>query len=322
MPEHEEITVASFADRWLRRTEASLKPQTRVVYRAMLDRYILPGHGDRILATITTEDAWDLLADLRRRLSVGTTRNACMVYHAIMEAAVYADVIARNPLRGLSKRMKLTIPARARGDAVKALSAEETLRLLDAIAVVDGTFTPILTLMVLTGLRPGEATSLRWDDLDLARHRLHVRRTRQRRIEDTLRYGPKSNASRAVDLNDDACALLASLARHPSGWLFPNPRSGRPYDVGTLARKAQRARRLASLPEHITPHCLCHTWTTLLLEDGVDLFYVARQGGWSTIELPASVYARWLQPHDVQRANRLAAILRRQRVGSERPLLS
>ena len=43
------------------------------------------------------------------------------------------------------------------------------------------------------------------------------------------------------------------------------------------------------------PHCLRHTYASILLADGVSPVYVQEQLGHATIELTVSTYGRWLK---------------------------
>ncbi len=53
--------------------------------------------------------------------------------------------------------------------------------------------------------------------------------------------------------------------------------------------------RMANLPLHLSPHCLRHTYASLLLAEGVSPVYVQEQLGHATIELTVSTYGRWLK---------------------------
>lgn len=57
----------------------------------------------------------------------------------------------------------------------------------------------------------------------------------------------------------------------------------------------QRVLKAAQLPQHFTPHCLSHTYASIMLADGVSPVYVQEQLGHATIELTVSTYGRWLK---------------------------
>jgi len=48
------------------------------------------------------------------------------------------------------------------------------------------------------------------------------------------------------------------------------------------------------LPRHFTPHCLRHTFASLLLQRGESPVYVQRQLGHASITLTVDTYGRWL----------------------------
>ena len=56
-----------------------------------------------------------------------------------------------------------------------------------------------------------------------------------------------------------------------------------------------RVLKAAQMPQHFTPHCLRHTYASILLADGVSPVYVQEQLGHATIELRVSTYGRWLK---------------------------
>ena len=71
-------------------------------------------------------------------------------------------------------------------------------------------------------------------------------------------------------------------------------------DDRNAARPAQRppgfARllRTAGLPPHFTPHCLRHTFSSLLLSQGVSPAYVQSLLGHTSITLTVDTYGKWL----------------------------
>ena len=68
-----------------------------------------------------------------------------------------------------------------------------------------------------------------------------------------------------------------------------------PVDPANVRRAMLRVLKAARLPQHFTPHCLRHTYASLLLADGVSPVYVQEQLGHATIELTVSTYGRWLK---------------------------
>ena len=54
------------------------------------------------------------------------------------------------------------------------------------------------------------------------------------------------------------------------------------------------ALQAATLPLHFSPHCLRHTFASLLLQQGESPAYVQRQLGHASIQLTVDTYGKWL----------------------------
>jgi len=60
------------------------------------------------------------------------------------------------------------------------------------------------------------------------------------------------------------------------------------------AQGVQARAQDAALPGHFSPHCLRHTYASLLLQAGESPAYVQRQLGHASIQLTVDTYGRWL----------------------------
>jgi Phage integrase family len=97
---------------------------------------------------------------------------------------------------------------------------------------------------------------------------------------------------RRLHLDRTAETLRRGWPEMPS-WVFVSA-DGRPLVARTVDRILQRVLRAAGLPAHFTPHCLRHTYASLLLVDGVSPVYVQRQLGHTSIAMTCDLYGRWL----------------------------
>ena len=186
----------------------------------------------------------------------------------------------------------------------------------------------LFSVMALAGLRYGEARSLQLQDLQLdytevtemrRRPRIYVQRTEWLGV---LGW-PKTWVKRFVDVCPVLEAILriwiALLPQHPHAWLFRAPRLPR---EGSKRRKAietgkhgidltqhgwcvspshvreqwTKLIRVAQLGRKLSPLCLRHTFATLSLEAGEDLFYVSKQLGHKTTHITQRIYAKWANP--------------------------
>ena len=90
-----------------------------------------------------------------------------------------------------------------RKDVGRAISPEEQGRLLDVAATLRSPVVrTAIPLLMLTGLRSGEALSLRWKQVDLFDRTIRVGRAKT-----------SSGTGRVIPMNEELASLLAALGR-------------------------------------------------------------------------------------------------------------
>ena len=108
------------------------------------------------------------------------------------------------------------------------------------------------------GLRISEAVTLRWDDIDLKRGRIHVRRLKG--SEDGV------HPLRGLELR----ALRRLKREYPdSPYIFVTERGG-PITDSTVRKMIARAGQLAGFQFTVNPHMLRHACGYKLANDGID----------------------------------------------------
>jgi len=138
------------------------------------------------------------------------------------------------------------------------LSPDEVARLLDAAR--PGRERMLLTTTYACGLRLSEALNLRIEHIDSARMLVHVRQG-------------KGNKDRLVPLSPQLLAELRAYWRvyRPAPWLFGSFRQTGPLHPGTVQRHMRRVVGQAGLAKPATMHTLRHSFSTHMLEAGVDV---------------------------------------------------
>jgi len=144
-----------------------------------------------------------------------------------------------------------------------------------------------LLTAVLTGMRQGELFGLQWEDIDFARHQIHVRRSLWRGTLGT----PKSRRSRrAIDMTQTLEQALQELSTtRRSEFVFCSER-GTPLDADNFRhREFPAALRRAAL-RRIRFHDLRHTYTSLLIAHGAHPRYIQAQLGHASIQTTLDRY--------------------------------
>jgi integrase len=225
-----------------------------------------------------------------------TVRRLVTLLGTIFASAVKDELIPANPARGI-ERPKLD------SDGVNPWEPDQVRVFLDRCA--QHRLGAVFEVAVLTGLRRGEITGLRWSDVDLAARKIVVRRNRVT-VNGHVREqnAPKTKAGlRAVALSDFAVATMlawqlrqaeeaetAAEAWQTEGHVFTMD-DGRPLDPAYVTRLFQK---LCKGPgEELPPlsfHGLRHCAASLMLASGADIAVVSKLLGHASISITADVY--------------------------------
>jgi integrase len=272
------VTFIEYAAEWIRsyggRTARGIREATRDDYRTALGldeegnptgNGAVAFFGRMQLAAIEPRD---LKAYARavadRGVSANTVRLALAPVKALLATAHDDGLIRANPAAGL--RLALGRLEEHEDGHVKALTEEELGKLLAALPAEWRVF---FEFLAQTGLRIGEAIGLRWQDIDLNRRRVHVRR---RYYRGTFAPPKSKYGRRDVPLTKRLAQELElrwMLEEDIAGLVFPSSR-GTVLDSANLMRRVLKpAARTAGVP-WAGFHTLRHTCATALFRRGVN----------------------------------------------------
>ncbi len=74
--------------------------------------------------------------------------------------------------------------------------------------------------------------------------------------------------------------------------------AGTALDAANVRHAFNRVLKHAELPGHFTPHCLRHTYASVLIAEGRSPAYVQAQLGHASISLTVDTYGKWLPKGD------------------------
>lgn len=193
----------------------------------------------------------------------------------------YTELLAQNPFDKLdvhfreAKLLPKTIPFHSIQKFLSVLYAQKTQAVsvyqfkccLRDIAVIE--------LLFATGMRISELCSLKPSDIDLESNTVLI-------------YG-KGSKERILQLGNSE--VISALAAYQStfkadisacGYFFVNKRKHKLSDQ-SVRFMINRYAALAGIEQHITPHMFRHSFATLLLEQDVDIRYIQKMLGHSSI---------------------------------------
>ena len=310
------LTVGEYMESWLA-GKLALKPTTRANYRAAMRLYILPHLGEIRLLDLRAHHLDRFYAAIangqrNRPLNPSSLRRIHAALRSALSTAVKRRLIPYNP--ALHVELPPENPRRP-----QPWTAPQCRTFLAAIH--DDRLMPMYYLLIVTGLRRGEAVGLRWQDVDLDRHRLRVVQQLVD-VAGVATFGtPKTRrGSRVVPLDahtvevlrqhrdrQDAERTAWGAAWHESGLVFTRE-DGTPLRPEFASTHFHDLARGAGLPR-IRLHDLRHTNATLALEAGIDLKVVSERLGHSTTAITADIYTHVTPTVAQAAAERIADLL-------------
>jgi integrase len=292
----------------------ALRPRTLDRYRSDVEHHIVPAIGRHRLDKLHPAHLVALYnAKAAEGLSGASLRHLHAVIRRGLNVAVKWQLITVNPAT-------LVDSPKPRQHEVIPLSATEARRLVEA-ARGDRMEARWLVALAL-GLRQGEALGLCWDDIDLDKGLLHIRRALQRYRGGGLVFTePKTARSRrAIPL---PAPLIAALRQHRerqdkeritaaqlwrgSPCVFTTP-AGTPIDPRNDNREFKKLLARAGLPL-VRLHDLRHTAASLLLAQNVPARVVMEILGHSQIALTMNTYSHVAPEVSREAAGRIAQLL-------------
>jgi integrase len=255
-----EHTFAEVVEAWLQsRRAGELRPDTIRDGEAMVERWLLPTLGHRLISEITVEDVERLISHLRTTRSKRTGKPLSRAYIATVTKSlgtIFRFAVKRrlhhgaNPYDQLERR---PTPGPGR-DAY--LTEDEARRLLEKLR---GETYYKVGLALATGLRWGEIHGLAWADVELGENpRITIRRSWQDE--------PKTKHSAAtIPISADAAAFLRrwKAEQGEAVYVFPDSKGNiRKRTNRDEERRLVKVGRNLQIDVRVSPHVFRHTFAT------------------------------------------------------------
>lgn len=279
------------------------KPRTALGYDRL--RRTVP-FADKPLNKLTVADveAWkkQLVAD---GYAPQTVNNRLTAVRTVLRAAVGDNRIAVNVASGV--RM-LRLEGRAKRVVVPGPGAVKAV-----LEVVEPRMRAYVLLASLAGLRLGEISGIRIEDVDFLRRVLHVKRQVQARPGGPPEVRePKYESVRDIALPDELLEALSSHIKNhgasSEGYLFVSG-AGRPLSPSTVNNWWLRTTKAAQV-EGLKLHHLRHFYASGLIAAGCDVVTVQRALGHARPSTTLDTYSH-LWPDAEERTRSAATALAR-----------
>ena len=309
-------TVGEWMEVWFQDyAKIKVRPSSHQTYQGYIQNHIRPNIGDIPLEKLTSLDLQKFYKKLLTQgrvdrveakgqpkgLSAKTVRNIHQILSSALKLAQEQRLILSNPAEGCA------LP-RMEHQEMKTLTTVQLASFFRE-ARDSGVF-ELYYLELATGLRRGELLGLKWEDIDLERGDLRVRRQVSRINGEVVEAPLKTkNAYRTLPLAEDTVSVLKEQRKKVgnSPWVFPSPNGG-PISPDSVLHMLHRVLKRAGLPK-VRFHDLRHTFATLALQNGVDVKTVSGMLGHFSAGFTLDTYAHITSAAQRQAAQTMGSVL-------------
>ena len=234
------------------------------------------------ITDFTSRDTVDLfITDLHKQYRPKTVKRKIASLKAFFHYMEYKELISENPFAKLDIRFReakilpKTIPFHSIQAFLTSLYAQKEQAQTNYQLQCCIRDIAVIELLFATGMRISELCSLKPSDIDLTNNTVLI-------------FG-KGSKERILQLgNPDVIAALKSYQEtfqkniDVCGFFFVN-RLGHRLSDQSVRFMINRYAANAGISQHITPHMFRHSFATLLLEQDVDIRYIQKMLGHSSI---------------------------------------
>jgi len=312
--------VGQFLSHWLEDVhKQSIRPRTYERYEEIVRLHLVPEIGHHHIQKLSPQN---LQAFYKKKLEDGLSATTVISFHNLLhkalETAVRGNLLARNPC-------DLVSPPRRKHFEIQPLSIQQIRQFL---AVTRGHRQEALFILALaTGMRRGELLGLKWQDIDLERGTLQVRRILTRipgklpgkgfeEAEPKTDKGRRSivlpsfavEALRQHRLRQREAKLKAGPAWRDHDYVFCTPIGTHLNPTRDVLDVLKSFLKQAGLPD-IRFHDLRHSSATMLLGMKVHPKIVQEILGHSQIAITMDIYSHILPTMQEEAMNKLNDVL-------------
>jgi integrase len=295
-------TFAEFLERWKTEVLTKQQPSSARSVNSHLNCYIVPQLGKLRLEQFGVENQQTFLTRVfEKGVSRKTLLNVLATLSSILSTARDWGYNCEQ-----IEVSKLRLPPRSARYEGRHFTLDQLQKIL---SIAEEPWRTLFCILTMEGLRAGEALGLQWQDIDLDRQLLHVRRSAWYGKIQTV----KSQASETVlPLPADLTTILkeyrAQWKPNPQGFLFVT-RNGRPPSSNKVVEYHLWTVLDALGIPRCGLHAFRHTHTALLFDSGATPKVVQRQLRHSDARTTLEIYGHVVGDAHRDAVEKVASVL-------------
>ncbi len=288
LPTPQRLTLAGYAEEWLKRKTPRIKPNTYETYSQIIADHIIPRLGTLYADIVIRADIeeWEVWAESQCQVNGTLYSDATLKKWWRTLTVLLKDMAADLDIKDPTVRINRPVSRRSKVREKRTLTAEQLALFLTKVRETSATasrYPEILTL-ALTGLRVGELHGLKWEGLDQTRRVLKVRRSVSAgKLTETTKTGDEREVAVPDELVDVLVKHREEMIRNQdrglaTGLMFPS-KANTPRTNSSLTKPVRLAAEKAKLDIIPSPQVLRRTYNSLMVRAGVDRIILRSQIG-------------------------------------------
>ncbi|WJE48936.1 site-specific integrase [Peribacillus frigoritolerans] len=296
--EPDKMTLSDFIQDWLKEMKLNVAVSTYQNYISFNKCHINPRLGhfrmQKIEPLIVQRFIYDLVEETA--LSSNTIKKIIDMLKVVFRKAVSLKLVNENPV------LNVTLPKRKNLE-MTAWDTEQVEYFIQHSK--KHRFYTVYLIALLTGMRKGEITGLRWKDIDFEQKIIYIRQIYDINAKQ-FKVGAKTSAGvRSIHIPDVLIEQLKKERLVVVGHKLkqgPNfndydlvvcTRYGNPLDSATLSKRLKAQAIKLGLPT-IRFHDLRHTHVTMLIKQNVNVKVISERVGHTSIQITLDKYSHVL----------------------------
>ena len=291
------IKVEAFLNQWLDGyVKSTVSGATLELYSNLSRKHLIPALGNILLEKLRPQHIQTLYADkLQQGLAPRTVQLIHVCLHKALSNAIKTGILSHNPIDGVEQ-------PRVERRSMKTMTEDNITQFLNKAHETE--YYALFFTYLFTGLRRGEALSLRWSDIDLLGAQLSVSRTMQFLHNEITFKQPKTASScRQIALSPSTCVVLRvhreeqdrirqyrGLSPAGDNDLVFCHSDGTPYLPRTISHCWDKLTHRCGL-DGIRLHDARHSHATLMLKNGTSPKVIQERLGHSSFSTTMNLYA-------------------------------
>ncbi len=287
--ERKNMLYVHMLEEWYQR-KADVKLQTKQRYIQLIEKHINPFFDNKLVKNISIDD---FLEFIQSREEIGISISVQKTLKYIIKASWEYGTLQKYCKPILFDCIKF----KKSNTNVTVFSKEEQLLLENQLKHKINIRKLALLLCLYTGLRIGEVCGLKWEDIDLGKRMLYVKRTIIRikstdpsfpRKTSLIESSPKSETSiREIPIPDFLVELLNQFQTEMQFYVLSG--SEKLYDPRQLESTYAKIVKKAGI-RYSKFHTLRHTFATRCIESKMDIKTLSEILGHASVHITLKIY--------------------------------